>query len=535
MPNPSRVPRRVPLTAAAAAAFILLLAIVAAVSGCARGVAFGPAGEPAGSFQATWLRFTLETDPAGSALARFYAEQFATVGVRASVEVDTRDRLVERARRGEADAVLAGWAGWSPEPLAMAVAKLTPDGAENFSGYDCPELGRELGCLVTLKTEDERQAVARAAQETLYEEAPWVFGVSCRLFDAAAASLQGWRSGPAGAVSLHDADLAAGERLTVGLGLEERPAIDPLGPIDPQAGTIYRCLFEALAAVGPDGKLVPELAEAWEFSANARRLTVQLRAGVTFHNGDPLRPADVVFTYEQVLPGRLPAGLDVKVSALGPDTVAFDFDHPFPGFLDLFGLQPIVPASYYQSAGPAGFSEAPVGTGPFRYNPATQTRQFVLCRWGGYWGGAPALEPRGTAHLDEVAFVFVPDPGRRLAMLENGQIALAPALWPGVAESFRGLGGAVVREEPGWLVLALELNTRGSPFADTRVRLALNFALDRQALAAAVGSGATVLPGAFLPEGSGYSADAGTFSLDRERARAYLEDAGYLVSVPGGS
>ncbi len=503
------------------------------VSGCSRELTFGPAGEPAGSRQPTWLRFTIEADPVHATAARFYASEFAAIGVRAGVEVRPRESIVRRALAGQSDACLIGWSGRSPDPVGLPAAKLIPGGSENLSGYDCPEVGRLLAGVVGRQSAEDKAASARAAQEFLFEEAPWVFGVSHPLFDAAAATLSGWRPGPSGAVDLRDASFQdRGERLVVGLGLAEPPFIDPFGAIDPQAGVVYRCLFDALASAGPDGSLQPELAEKWELSTNGRRLTVELRPGVVFHNGEPLRAEDVVFSYEKALVGRLPEGLGVHVSAEGPSTVVFQFSAPFGGFLDLFGLQPVVPAAYYKAVGPEGFSTAPVGTGAFRCDPQRAKRQFLLVRWDGYYGGFSARGPARPAILGEVVFVFVPDPARRLAMLKAGQIALAPTLLPAAAEVFRG--GATVVPEPGFNSLALELNTRRPPFSDARVRIALNLAVNREALAQACGPGATPLPTAFFPEGFGYAVEAGGFRLDQDRARSLLRGAGYLVLAPGG-
>lgn len=516
--------------ALASALIAVLLAAAVALGGCSRAVTFGPAGEPAATRPPAQLRFTVETDAAHAAAAEVYATQLSRLGARVKVQVLDRSEVVRRARAGESDACLLGWSGATSDPLAVVPAKLGSSGVENYSGYDNPELDRLLAALVGRSTPEEKAAYARFAQELLYEEAPLVYGVRVPLHDASASALTGWRPGPAGAVFLRDATLAGGQdRVVVGLGLPGRPRLDPLEPIDPAAATLFRCLFDALVSVGPDGTLLPELAESWEYSTNARRLTVKLRGGVTFHNGAALRPEDVVFTYERTLPGRLPAPVQVTVEAREGGTVEFIFRDPFPNFLDVFGLQPIVPASYYQAVGPEGFSQAPVGTGPFRLNPARTDRQLVLERWERYYGGCPSLGPGQRARLKEVSFVFAADPDRRLAMLERGDIALAPALLPGEAEAVRARTGATVVPEPGWTILALEPNNRRPPFDDARVRQALNLAVDRQTLADALGPGTVVLPGVFLPDSFGFRPEAGAFSPDLAKARSLLGEAGYLV------
>lgn len=551
-----RTRRRPDVALTLAVALALVTAVLA--PGCAREVTYGPAGEPAGSRQPSWLRFTVETDPAHASDAAAYAAFFAVLGVRANVQVLPREEVVSRALAGQSDASLLGWSGFSRHPLGMAGAKLSSEGAENFSGYANPEVDLLLAGLLSRPQVADQQECARACQEFLYEEAPWVFGVEEPLSDASVATLVGWLPGPAGAVSLQDATLTTGQaRAVVGLGLAERPKLDPLRPIGPQAGILFRCLFDSLAAVGQDGSLQPELAASWEWSTNGRELAVRLRDGVVFHNGDPLSASDVVFTYERVLAGRLPRGLVKGVAVAGAGngaaagaaagaqtggeggprtrsggTVVFTFSAPFPSFLELFGLQPIVPAKYYETVGPEGFAAAPVGAGPFRFDPARNTRQLVLYRWDRYYGGSPALPPAGRASLAEVAFAFVPDPARRVAMLRSGQIVLAPALPLEVAGPLAAEAGLTVAREPGTSAVFLELNNRRPPFDDARVRLALNYAVDGPALVAASGNGCVRLPTAFFPDGYGFSADAGGFSQSLEEAKRLLREAGYLVSEP---
>lgn len=526
-----------------AAVVSILVAIVATSvaawvgSGCAKEVSPGAAEEPVGSSRPGFLRFTIETDSFHEPAARLYADQLSAVGVRATVQVLPREKILQRALAGESDACLVGWSGGTPDPGGQVTCKLIPGGAENFSGYSSPDFDRLLAGFMTRPQAEERASCARAAQEMLAEEAPWVRGFSHPLFDAAAAALQGWRAGPSGRVDLSGASFTDGRpELVVGLGLGERPFIDPFASPDPEAGVVLGCLFDALARLGPDGRLEPALAESWELSADARRLVVKLREGVSFHDGEPLRSSDVVFTYRKVLTGRLPAGLKVTVGADGPLGVVFEFSSPFGGFLDLFGLWPVVPAEYYEAVGPEGFSSAPVGTGPFRYDTRQTRRGLALVRWDGYYA-APAADGPGkptAPTLRTVTFVFVPDPARRSAMLKAGQIALAPALSADTAAGLLTAGGVKVEREPGFCTAALELDTRRPPFDDARVRLALNYALDAEALVKQLGWEARALPTAFLPEGAGFSPEVAGLDLDRERARTLLGRAGYLVWTPSG-
>jgi len=518
---------------------LLALAAVAglALPGCGRDVGLtpGPAGEPEADLRPADLRFTIATDPAHLALAEVYAAQFEALGARVKVEVRSYQDITRPDSSDWWDACIVGWWGPTPDPLGMAVAKLTSAGAENFSGYADPETDLLLSGLLLRAAPEERERAAWTVQEFVHEEVPWVYGVATPLHDAAVGDLTGWYSGPGGSVSLHDAQTAAGEEaITVALGAAAGPRLDPLRPIDPQVGVVFRCLFDALAARAPDGTLVPELAEKWAFSPNARELIVTLREGVTFHNGELLRTGDVVFTYRRFLEGRVPPGVEVTVVGQGERDVVFTFSVPFPTFLNLFGVVPVVPREYYETVGPDGFSAAPVGTGPFAFS-GIRGETLVLRRWEEYYGGAPGLVPTGPAPLAEVCFTFVPDNDRRIEALRTGQAALAPALAVEPAEillpSPEPGGGLKVVREPGWNAAVLELDNTEPPFDDTRLRLALNLAVDSEALLA-VASGATILPGAFFAEGFGYTTANTVFVRDEETARALLAEAGYVASEP---
>jgi ABC-type transport system substrate-binding protein len=523
------------LASAFAPALLMVVALVAwgsLVLGCARAITFGPASEPRGLTPPTYLRFTLETDAAHAAAARAYASQFALLGLRVAVEILPWEELQRRAAAGESDACLVGWSGSSPEPLGIVAAKLTRQGESNFSGYSSAEMARLLTGVAAGPSAAQRLACALAAQEFLQEEAPWVYGVEAPLSDAAAGVLSGWFPGPAGAAVLRDARISSpGGRLAVGLGLDAWPSLNPLHPIDPQAATIFRCLFDSLCAMGPDGEISPELAESWEFSADARRLVVHLRDDVLFHDGRPLRPADVVYTYEQTLPGRLPEGTEVSVAGGSGNSVVFRFSAPFAGFLALHGLQPIASAQSVV-AGAKALAANPVGTGPFRLVEERQRsgRQIVLTRWDGYYGNRRSAKTNEPSKVEEIVFALAPDVARRAAMLKSGQIAFAPALGPEAVRAFSDLPDVSIAREPGWTIVALELNTRRPPFDDARVRLALNFGLNRQVLASALGEGTEIVPNAFFPDGAGFSPGVGSFSYDPERACALLRAAGYLTT-----
>lgn len=522
---------------------VLGVGAVAAGAGCGApaDISLGPAGEPSGSRAATRLSFTIDTDPAHAALAQAYRDLFAGFGLSVRVEVMPWDQVLGRALSGESDASILGWAGYTAEPLEMAAVKLAGSGVANGSGYANPEIDLLLSGLLTRAGAGERAILAREARELLYEEAPWVVGVTWSWYDISSSRLVGWTPGAAGAVALHDATYAPGaapadERpLVVALGVSRLPAIDPLRPIDPQCGALYRALFDGLTARGPDGALLPELAESWEFSPGGRRLRVVLREGVLFHDGSPLRARDVVFTYRQSLPGRLPPGVAVGVEAIGTREVLFSFSTPFPEFLELHGGQPVVPAAVYEAVGREAFGLAPVGTGPYLWpdsGPGAGAARVTLAAWPQYYGGAPELPPARAARLPAVTFAAVADVEDRLAMLAQGEADLVPVV-PAARALAVGIEGAPrVLREPGHSIAVLELNNRRAPFDDARVRLALNHMVDPWVLGAGRDPGVELMATLWEPYCDEGTDTPGVWSFDPALARELLADAGYQVTGP---
>jgi len=244
-------------------------------------------------------------------------------------------------------------------------------------------------------------------------------------------------------------------------------------------------IYETLGAVDrakPDGPLKPGLATGWEETSDHLKLTINLRKGVTFHDGTPFSAKDVKATLDTILdPKNMTASvrsyLEYLKSIETPDaqTVVITWKKPY--FLadrTLLGAIPILPAHALEG----DFNElkihrAPIGTGPFRFVKWDEGKQIVLARNDAYWG------PR--AHLDKVVIRFVRDETVAAQLWEKGDLDLMTRIPPG---SWR----ALEKPEPenAWAItgyhrIRFEENTyswigwneKRPFFADARVRRAL--------------------------------------------------------------
>lgn len=311
--------------------------------------------------------------------------------------------------------------------------------------------------------------------------------------------------------------------LTIALQLEP-PHLDPTsaaaGAID---SVLYSNVFEGLTRFAEDGSVQPGLAERWEISGEGTLYTFHLRPGVTFHDGTAMDAEDVKFTLDraraddsQNAQKALFAGIS-EVRVVDPQTVEVQLAAPDGGFLFnmAWGDAVIVAPESIE-----GIKQAPVGTGPFRFDAWVQGDRIELVRNPDYWGTAPALE-RAT-------FRFISDPTAAFsAMMAQDIDAFAGFPAPENLPMFDAdpRFQVLVGSTEGETILAM--NNREAPFTDPRVREAVAHAIDRQAIidGAMFGLG-TPIGTHFAPHNPDYADLTSLSAHDPERARALLAEAG---------
>ncbi|ACA19468.1 4-phytase [Methylobacterium sp. 4-46] len=308
-------------------------------------------------------------------------------------------------------------------------------------------------------------------------------------------------------------------------------------------------LYDGLVRTKPGSlEIEPALAESWSLSEDGRRYTFRLRAGVRFHDGSPLDARAVTFTFGRLLEPAHPAAATgpfplaflfravERVEALDPRTVRFTLRQPFAPFLANLATPTglIVPPGAVMARG-KDFGRNPVGTGPFRFEAWQSSRKVTLARNPGYWGGPAASRL--------VIFRPLADPNTRATEMLAGDVDVVAEMPPDALALFRHRAGFSVAEAVGPHLWYLILNMRAGPLRDRRVREAVNWAIDRRALAEHVLQG-TAVParGIIAPAFAGtYDPDLAGYGHDPARARALLREAGAegarltLLVAEGGS
>jgi len=316
--------------------------------------------------------------------------------------------------------------------------------------------------------------------------------------------------------------------------------------LDPHAVTslndfrILVNLYEGLVRFAEASlEIEPGLAESWQVSPDGRSYTFRLRPGVRFHDGTTFDAEAVRFNFERMLDSDHPFhhtgpfplasfffGAVDGIEVVDSLTVRLRLSEPFAPLLAnlAYGTGMMVSPTAVAAHG-SDFGRHPVGTGPFRFASWESRERVVLDRNTDYW--------ETPAKIEHLVFRPIVDPVTRTVELLGGGLDIALELPPDTIAVLRDRRGMRVAEAVGPHLWFLILNTRERPFADRRMRLAANLAVDKQNLVrhvlqdtaeSAYGPVPAAFAWAYDPELVGYA-------YDPARARALIRNAGYPQGV----
>jgi peptide/nickel transport system substrate-binding protein len=248
---------------------------------------------------------------------------------------------------------------------------------------------------------------------------------------------------------------------------------------------VFQQIFQTLYTVTPNGKGVqPLLATSYTVSADKKTYTFTLRSGVKFSTGQPMTSADVKFSIDQASAAAKGWGYintAIKsVEAPTPSTVVVNLKYPWAPLLADLSLfsNGIVPANYGGKT-ETQFYNAPVGTGPFKWDFWHKGSALKLVRNPNYW-------EKGKPYLNSVTWTDVPSDNTRELQLKGGQTQVDefPA-WSTVA-SLKTTPSVTMNLFNSTRTDYLAFNELRKPFQDVHVRRAISLAVDRAALVKAV-------------------------------------------------
>ncbi len=317
---------------------------------------------------------------------------------------------------------------------------------------------------------------------------------------------------------------------TISVAVSSWPtSLDPLLSTSGHDRHVQYSIYNTLTAIDERMDLGPELARAWE-TPDALTIILHLQEGVSFHDGTPFDAEAARFNVERMLTHPSSARVNElaaidSVEVLGEHTLQINLSRPEAGLLLTFADRPgmmVSPASV-EGVADADLRRQAVGTGPFRYVSSVVDDHIRLERNADYW-------EEGLPYLDAVIYRIVLEDPTKIIGLRTGDLDIIDTVPAGDVGTVSRDPLITYHEIPGTgtRMMAFALN-REPELQDKRVRQALSFAIDREAMIQALQFGQAVpARGPFAPtRGVTYHPDLDRYTYDPERARELLAEAGY--------
>jgi peptide/nickel transport system substrate-binding protein len=316
--------------------------------------------------------------------------------------------------------------------------------------------------------------------------------------------------------------------VSVIVGLDSEPnTFDPHQTIGRNSESFMSNVFDGLTLHNQEGELVPGLATDWE-PIDDLTWEFTLREGVMFHNGEPFNADSVKFTLDRVLDPERNAPIRPLLENITEVEIVDDYkviihiaepDLLLPARLaELYGS--MLPPQYVQEQGDEFVALNPVGTGPFKFKEWVKDDHITLTANEDYWGDVP--------EVTEMTFRAIKENGARVAALLAGEVDVIngiPVVQEPIVANYPGVNSIKV---PVPRIYYISLDVRKPPFDDVRVRQAVNYAVDRQAIVDNLFAGFGVPAAVNYPRASwGFDPDLEPYPYDPEKAKELLTEAGY--------
>jgi len=324
---------------------------------------------------------------------------------------------------------------------------------------------------------------------------------------------------------------AASDTLTIAYNVN-LPSFDPtVGPsaVNPTIQAIYRSVFDQFIGQKPNLAFEPGVLTAWGWNDDKTKIWMDVRPGVTWHDGTPFTPEDIVWSLQRA--GKKETGNPIQFVWVGIDNFQVDgnritadmkqFDPTiFKWMAFLTGY--VLPKTYYEKVGADGFEKKPIGTGPYMVDSYQGNAFLRLKANPKYWGGKPAF--------DTVVFKFVTDSTSRVAEIESGSSDLTLEIPYEEYDRLKAKKGLAGVATPISDIGMIFINNEGK--LDKNVRLAANYAIDKQAIVQRLLRGYGVpIDTLEAPEYEAYDPTI-KIGFQPDKAAKLMQEAGYSPQKP---
>lgn len=318
----------------------------------------------------------------------------------------------------------------------------------------------------------------------------------------------------------------AQETFRIAIGVDA-DSLDPVQGTTTTIDNIVDYMAQTLMGIDETGALVPLLATEWTTADDGLSMDITLREGVTFHDGTPLTADVVVWNFDRLLdpavnvPRRGPYAPIESVEAVDDLHVRLNLSSPAPymaGALTQSTAAIISPNSVELDGNSYENITHLVGTGPYTFEERSFGESITVSRYDDYWGELP--------YYERVVFQVVPESTTRESLLLAGQVDMIILPPASDIPALEANPNVEVVFGPSNRTIFIVINTSKPGLDDPRVRQALNYAVDKQAIVDGILFGAADVMDAPMAESLfGYSS-LGTYEYDPERARELLAEAG---------
>ncbi|MBN3265824.1 glutathione ABC transporter substrate-binding protein GsiB [Pectobacterium brasiliense] len=315
-----------------------------------------------------------------------------------------------------------------------------------------------------------------------------------------------------------DAVIAVGSTFT---------SLDPYDANDSLSQTVAKSFYQGLFGFDKEMKLVNVLADSYGVSPDGLTYTVKLHPGVKFHDGTAFNAAAVKVNLDRASnpDNRLKRynlfKMIDKTEAVDDLTVKITLKTPFSAFVNNLAHPAAVmisPAALKQYGKDIGFH--PVGTGPYRFVTWNQTDFVKVEKFNSYWKA-------GLPKLDSITWRPVVDNNTRAALLQTGEAQFAYPIPFEQAKVLEKNDKLALVASPSILHRYISMNVTQKPFDNPKVREALNYAINKEALIKVAFSGYATPAEGPLPSSIDYSVKYHPWPYDPAKARELLKEAGY--------
>jgi peptide/nickel transport system substrate-binding protein len=315
---------------------------------------------------------------------------------------------------------------------------------------------------------------------------------------------------------------ATGDKNTLVIALIAAPTnIDARVGADNASGRIFDLIYSGLVKVTPNFDYAPDVATKWE-TPDDKTIIFHLNPNAKFHNGQPVKAADVKWTYESLMNPSFVSSKKSGYAAVdhieAPDdhTVVFKLKEPNAGIFDNLTLG-ILPTGADTNV----YKNHPIGCGPYKVVDYTPDDRIVLEAFDQWHGGAPKIK--------KVVVRFIPDATTRVLELRRGTVNFEVNAIPfeNVRE-FDGKPDFKVMKTPGSVYQYIAINLRDPILSKKDVRHALAYAIDRQKIVNDIQRGYAKVTDTMLAEGHWARAEnLPSYPYDPAKAKQLLAQAGY--------